>query len=395
MRLHRITIASIAFMTLLGPSTGARVQAQPRPAADAGAPQLPRRTPRLVSPEIAADRRVTVRLHAPDARKVLINYHDGKGHEAPMTRDDAGLWSATLGPLPPGLHEYYFVVDGLRMLDPNNGAVKAERAPRTSHMEIPGDPPLLSEWRDVPHGAVHLHHYRASASGRTHRLHVYTPPGYERDRAARYPVLALYHGFGDNDAGWVVNGRAALILDNLIATKAAAPMIVVMPDGHPIPPEGGAGEYPSWENCEATRQELLADVLPLVEARYRTKPGAANRAVAGLSMGGQHAINVGLTHPDRFAWVLAYSAGIRLRDELDARLKNAALLNKALRLFWIAIGKDDFLLERNREFVAQLRAAGVAHEFAETDGDHSWPVWRAYLGQTLPMLWKPRPPARR
>jgi enterochelin esterase-like enzyme len=347
----------------------------------------PRPPARIVSPEVAADRRVTFRLRAPRATEVQVRglfFQD----RVPLAKDAQGVWTATVGPVDPGLYEYNFSVDGRSMVDPGNPAIQPAIEPEVSILEVPGSPPLVTEAQDVPHGTVHLHHYRArSLEGRDRRVHVYTPPGYEAGRGGRLPVLYLLHGSGDNDATWSVYGRANFIFDNLLAQKKLKPMVVVMPDGHPLPrgvptPPGGR------DNTTAFMQELLTDVLPLVEGAYRVRTDAAGRAIAGLSMGGRQALTVGLNHPDRFAWVGAMSSSIPPEETLTPALAGAAAINKKLRWLWIACGKEDGLFKRNETFVALLAEKGIKHHWQATEGAHRWPVWRGYLAEIAPQLFK-------
>jgi enterochelin esterase-like enzyme len=383
---------------------GASAQASTSDAgSDAGPPTPGRkaaasRRPPLVSPEIAPDLRVTFRLRAPEATSVEVDcacaLARGKGaggSRVPLRRDAEGLWSVTIGPVDPGLYEYSFRVQGLRVIDPANPLVKPQRWPAVSILEVPGLPALPTELGAVPHGTLHVHVYHSATAGRARRLHVFTPPGYESGRGPRLPVLYLLHGYSDNDGAWSVHGRAHVMLENLLAAGQARPMIIVMPDGHPVPPERQSGavleDIP--ENSEVFVRELALEIVPFVDKLYRTRPEAGSRAVVGLSMGGHQALRAGLDHPDRFAWIGAFSAAAPAPGVFDSKR-----LNARLRWLWIACGKDDFLLEKNEAFVAALRAQGVKHEWRITEGDHSWPVWRRYLLEILPRLWKPDAPAR-
>jgi len=184
---------------------------------------------------VAPDRRVTFRLRAPNAKEVNVSGEWGGGPTA-MTRDENGAWSVTVGPLDANIYGYSFNLDGFQMLAPANPAIKPMRSPRTSILEVPGDPPRIHEYQDVLHGTVRVHEYRSKALGKRRGLYVYTPPGYDEDRVGRYPVLYLFHGSGDNEATWTTFGHAHVILDNLLAAGKAKPMIVVMPDGHAAPP---------------------------------------------------------------------------------------------------------------------------------------------------------------
>lgn len=339
----------------------------------------------VVSPEVGGDRRVTFRLRAPNAKQVTVA-GEWPGGPVPMTQDEQGVWSATVGPLEPDLYGYSFVVDDFRSLDPGNAWVKPSRSPTTSVVEVPGSPPRLSEWQDVPHGTVRSHQYLSRSLGRRRGLIVYTPPGYDAKPDDRYPVLYLLHGSGDNEATWTALGRAHLILDNLIAQRKSQPMVVVMPDGHAVAP--GSAEA-RGRNTEAFARDLLEDVIPFVEANYRTRPGPENRAVVGLSMGGGQSLTIGLNHPDLFAWVGGFSAAIGNPESTVATaLADPSATNSRLRLLWIACGKDDRLVENARQLSEVLKAKGIRHQFQATEGNHSWPVWRRYLPEFAGLLFR-------
>jgi enterochelin esterase family protein len=350
--------------------------------------QPPRRMgpPPVVSPEIGADRMVTFRLLAPGAREVGVSGQWAPGSTA-LTRGTNDVWSATVGPIDAGVYEYSLSVDGVGMIDPGNPAIKPMRQPRTSILQIAGNPPRLWDFQDVPHGTVHQHSYLAKSLNHPRELCVYTPPGYEGKSTRRYPLLVLQHGSGDNQATWVAHGRAHWILDNLIAQRRARPMIVLMLDGH-----GAALSADPDTRRNGTRvfeQELLQDALPLVEARYRVASGASHRAIAGLSMGGGQSLAVGLNHTDRFGWVAAFSAAPPEAGAIQTALADAKATNARLKLLWIACGKKDFLLKRNEDFVALLQGNSIRHQWRLTEGDHSWPVWRDYLAELAPLLFVP------
>lgn len=340
-----------------------------------------------MSPEVHADRTVTFRVRAPNATNVAVS-GEWPGAKS-LTNDAKGNWSVTFGPLAPELYGYSFSIDGFQTLDPGNPAVKPARQPRTSILEVPGNPPLLHEFNAaVPHGTMREHWYQSKSLAKRRSLHVYTPPGYDQSRKD-LPVMYLLHGNGDNDATWTALGRANVILDNLIAQKKAKPMIVVMTDGHAFVPAPG----PSATNAEnrgrsmkAFESDLLEDVMPFVESNYRTINKRASRAIIGLSMGGGQSLHIGLNHLDRFAWVGGMSAGTPETNSIAAVLADAKGTNKKLKLLWIAIGKDDFLLDRNKRLDEVLTAHGITHTFKVTDGNHSWPVWRKYLAEFTPML---------
>ena len=337
--------------------------------------------PPVISPEIHSDQRVTFRIHAPKATAVTVSGQFQKGAAA-MTKDAEGLWSVTVGPVASGVHEYSFNLDGVSMIDPANRAIKPMRAPRTSILEIPGNPPAIHDFQDVPHGKVSLHWYNSRSLGRRRSMQVYTPPGYDANATSRYPTLYLFHGSGDNEATWVAHGHAHWILDNLIAQRRAQPMIVVMLDGHAILPG------PSTErnaNITAFERDLLEDAMPLVKTNYRIRDGSTHHAIVGLSMGGGQSMNIGLKHPDRFAWVGGMSSSVR---ETIALAGDGAMLNQKLKLLWFACGKEDSLLKANQDLAAALTAKNVRHTYLETDGNHSWPVWRRYLADFVPLIFR-------
>lgn len=341
-----------------------------------------RKRPRpIISPTMEGDR-ITFLLREPSANEVLLTGQMVEGG-IPLERGEDDVWSVTLEDLEPGVYEYGFVVDGVRMLDPGNPSVKPSRNVRTSILCVEGENP--HDFLDVPHGTVHQHAYRSGPIDRFREMRVYTPPGYETGDES-YPLLVLQHGHSDTYAAWTTHGKAHWILDNLISGNQAEPMIIVMLDGHPIPESYGAAR--STENTEELRQDLVDEVLPMVEKLYRVGEGREQRAIAGLSMGGLHSLTIGLNELETFAWIGAFSAAIPERNAIESALESAENTNEQLNLFWIACGEDDFLLEENREFIETLEEAGIAHEWILTEGDHSWPVWRGYLADFVARLFR-------
>jgi enterochelin esterase family protein len=353
----------------------------------------PRPTPPVVSPEVSPDRKVTVRVRAPSAREVAVSGQFVKDRTL-LTRGADGLWTLTVGPVEPGLYEYSLFVDGFRTVDTANPVIKPTRVLGTSILEVPGTPPLLTEFQDVPHGALVVHQYRSRAlEGRTRRLHVYTPPDYEKKSGQKYPVLYLIHGSGDNDACWTQLGHAHQIFDNLIAQKKVRPMVVVMPDAHALPPQppspAGAGPSRGLDNLRAFERDLLQEVLPLVESRYRVKTDPQSRAIAGLSLGGSEALAVGLNHADKFAWVGSMSSA-GAPELLEPALANPAALDRKLKWLWLGCGKDDTgTFTRMSDLVKTLTEKKIKHTWFPTDGGHAWPVWRNHLIEIAPQLFNP------
>jgi enterochelin esterase-like enzyme len=339
----------------------------------------------LISPEIAGSA-VTFRLKAAKADAVMLRGQWNREQVA-MTKGDDGVWSLAVPEIKAGVWEYIFIVDGLTVIDPANPAMKPQRSPNTSILHLPGQPPKVWDFQDVPHGTVHQHAYQSKALGRQRSAFVYTPPGYEKDTASKYPLLVLQHGSGDRHETWTVHGKAHWILDNLIAAGKARPMIVLMIDGHPL------GQVPREmadkraESLKAFRRELLEDALPLVEELYRVSPEREQRAITGLSMGGWQSLSIGMTNLDRFAWIGSFSGAVD-ENEIKPALEDATGTNAKLKLLWIACGEKDFLLDRNNQLIATLKARGVNHEWHLTPGDHSWPVWREYLAEFAPKLFR-------
>ncbi len=338
----------------------------------------------IISPEVRADRTVTFRLRAPKATEVAVS-GEWPGGNKPMTKDAQGIWSVTVGPLEPNLYGYGILVEGVRMADPGNAAVKPMRSPTTSILDVPGDKPLPHDFTDVPHGTVHAHAYWSKSLEKKRNLCVYTPPGYEKSDKV-FPVLYLLHGSGDNESTWTALGRAHYILDNLLAAGKVKPMVVVMTDGHAafakVDPNRPKDRVPFTA-------DFLEDVMPFAEANYRIETKPAGRAIAGLSMGGGQSLTIGLNHPELFGWVGAFSAAVGQPETAFAKpLADPAATNKALKLLWIACGKDDGLLTRNKTFADLLEKKGIQHQYLATEGNHSWPVWRKYLVDFAPLLFQ-------
>lgn len=339
------------------------------------------------SPEVHDDRSVTFRLNAREAQKVVANV---SGQTVELARGDGGVWEGRSAPLSAGIHDYSFSVDGTMMIDPSNRAVK-KWLTLGSMVEIPGDPPLLTELQNVPHGVVHRMMYHSQATGTSRPVMVYTPPDYEPGEEIRYPLILLLHGFGDDETAWTEVGRAHFIADNLIAAGELLPCIIAMPYGHPVPvPYGQRPDDYFRSNNQLYERDLMQDLLPFLESKFPVRQDAAGRSIAGLSMGGGHALDTGLRNVSHFSCIGAFSAATpQLSDEdLTASyqsLKGPNPAANALKHLWIPIGETDFLLDRNEKFVAQLQAAGVRHEYTKTPGGHEWKVWREYLPRFLKM----------
>jgi enterochelin esterase family protein len=385
--LRRVVVAIAAAAILSGPAS-----AQP-PAAPA--PQAPQ----VTSPEVSADRGITFRIYAPQAQAVRLNGSDIPGNrQSPLTKGENGVWEVTLGPVPAGAYRYHFNVDGVATIDPRNPATSESNTNTWSLVYVPGAD--LMDTKQVPHGAIAEVTYFSTALERFRRMHVYTPPGYEQGRT-RYPVFYLLHGAGDSDDAWTTVGRAGFILDNLIAAGKARPMIVAMPAGHTSAVRG-----------PNSRQEFIddfvTDLMPHVEKTYRVIPDRANRAIAGLSMGGDQSLRIAVPHLEKFGAIGVFSSGVigafgpsrggtapastgpSFEDEHRAALDNAAS-KKGLKLLWFATGVDDFLLKTTHGTVEMFKKHGFNPVYRETDGGHTWLKWRDYLIEFTPLLFQPAP----
>lgn len=337
-------------------------------------------------PQIAADRTVTFRVKAPGAKSVEIGGQFARDR-VKLVSADSNDWSATTGPLEPGVYEYSVFIDGRGTIDRGNPAIKPQREPQSSILHIPATPPAPWDWQDVPHGTVHQHGYLSKALGRPRELSVYTPPGYEAGTTNRYPLLVLQHGSGDGHLTWVAHGKAHWILDHLIAAGKAKPFVVLMIDGHPLGMVGrDATPGRRTEALQAFQRELFEDALPLVESIYRVETAPAHRAIAGLSMGGNQSLVTGLNHPDRFAWVAGMSSAIRDTSLIEKFVADPAAANGKFKLVWIGCGSEDFLIKENRTLDAMLTEKNIRHTYRETGGGHAWPIWRGYLAELAPLL---------
>lgn len=350
---------------------------------------LAQQAPRLVSPEVSAKREVTFRFRSPNAKEVLLSREGAT--RVPMTRDEAGVWSVTVGPLEPDYYGYSFIADGVAYIDPVNGLMKPNILSPQSMVLVPGETPLIWETRNVPRGVVHHHFYKSGVIGDNRDYYVYLPPSY--DGKKKLPVLYLLHGFSDDASGWTSVGQAHVILDNLLAEGKMDPTIVVMTLGYGAPEilrSTSATRPPDVQrrNREAYRDALFNEVIPAVEKTYKVDARREKRAIAGLSMGGGQTLFIGLNHLDRFAYIGAFSSGIGSDNPAQLWPTLDASASAKIRKFWIACGKDDFLIEPNRKFHAWLNEKGVKHDWVETEGAHTWLVWRRYLAQFAPMLWK-------
>lgn len=339
-------------------------------------------------PRIASDRRVTFRLKAPNAQQVRLEGGTGLTPQAiDLVRDDAGNWSVTTPPAVPGFHYYWFTVDGLRVNDLASYAWFGWGR-ETSGIEIP-EPGVdfYSLQQNISHGEVRERWYFSRITGKWRRVHVYTPPDYDQRSRSRYPVLYLQHGAGENERGWVEQGRAGVILDNLIARKHARPMILVVDTGYATfaaPPPPGTLTNRSVATA-AFDEVMLRETIPFIDANYRTRPDRRHRGMAGLSMGSAQTLNLTLRHLDQFAWIGGMSGpprqGFDVSTAYDGVFLDAKSFNRKVRLLWLGAGTEEKSIHAATLAMHEaLQRAGVRSVFYSSPGtDHEWQTWRRSL----------------
>jgi enterochelin esterase-like enzyme len=349
--------------------------------------------PRAEYPRIHADGRVSFRLKAPDAKKVQVQPGGsdnglGKGPYA-MERGPDGTWTVTTPPVVPGFHYYWLLVDGVAVNDPGSETFFGYGRP-TSGVEVPEQGVDFYDARDVPHGEVRALWYHSKFTGKPRRAFVYTPPGYDGAAATRYPVLYLQHGAGEDERGWTTQGRANFILDNLIALKRARPMLVVMDNGY----ADRIGQPARMFDFRGFEEVLTGELIPKVDATYRTLADRDHRALAGLSMGGMQALQIGLTHLELFSFIGSFSgpplSGFNLTASYGGVFRDAEAFNKKVRLLWLGAGTGEQRFAASVQAVhGALAKAGVQHVVFESPGTaHEWQTWRRSLNDFAPRLFR-------
>ena len=387
--------------------------------------------PQVISPEILTDHKVTFRLLAPNAEEVLLNGNWDDGQNIKMTKGAQDIWSVTVGPLGEQLWGYSFSVDGLKVMDPNNGEYQRDGRRYDNLLMISGPGSDLWDFKpDIAHGTMHAMWYHSDILKQAERrLYVYTPPGYESSTAA-YPVLYLLHGGGGDEDAWTTMGRANVIMDNIIAKGLAKPMLVVMPNGNatqtvsqgyaygPTPPNqsvrapapppvqaeeglGGRRRAAPEQSAEEAREQmrrrmrvyegsyphsLVEEIIPFIEKNFRVKANRDDRAIAGLSMGGGHTTMATNNNPGVFGWIGVFSAGGQDTEEYVNTLKkvNAG----GVHHYWIGAGTTDMALEGSKTLYAAAGKAGLNTSFHTSPGAHFWFIWREFLGDFGSLLFK-------
>jgi len=361
-------------------------------------------------PRVDGAGRVEVRIKAPDAAKVRLNFWSGPKVE--MTKQPDGFWSVTTPPLVPGLHYYTLIIDGAEVSDPGSHAFFGG-GKHASAVEVPGPGSAYYSIRDVPHGQVREVWYSSKVTGTWCPALVYLSPGYDEQTKTRYPVLYLQHGGGEDETGWIRQGRANFILDNLIAAGSCKPMIVVMAYGYarragqPAPdltgkPFGSPEMMKAMQDMAvAFEDDVTQALIPFVDGAFRTVPDRDHRAMAGLSMGGMQTFQVTLNHLDLFSHIGGFSGAagplvlgdqkLDPRTAYDGVFSDPPAFAKKVHLLWLGVGTEE--PERMRAGIRRLHAslteAGSRHVYYESPGtDHEWQTWRRDLEDFAPRLFR-------
>jgi enterochelin esterase-like enzyme len=345
-------------------------------------------------PCILPDLKVVFRVNAPAAGKVQIDL--GKLYD--MQKDEKGIWTVTTDPMVPGFHYYSLVIDRVRVADPASESFYGTGR-MSSAIDIPEEGLDFYTIKNVPHGDIRSKSYFSKVTGTWRKLNIYTPAGYDKDITISYPVLYIQHGGGEDESGWAVQGKTNIILNNLIAEGKAVPMLVIIPNDNVKKPGQTAFGY-NDEAMEVFKEEIFENVIPFIESNYRTKPGAANKAIAGLSMGGGQAFYTGLRNVDMFANVGVFSTGlfggigrqpaVAFDPEtiVPGILTNSELFNKKLKVFYISVGEQDPRIEPTKKLIETFKSKGLKVEFASFPGSHEWQVWRKSLNDFAQKLFK-------
>ena len=401
MKTHFLTIAAILLLSSVTINVIAQENAKKTVTQPVARPAF--KMPVVIkSAEILPDNSVIFRLLSKDAGTIAVSgdWMPGFGTSVPMVKNDTNLWSLTVGPLKPELYSYTFLIDGVRVIDPNNPQVKRDGSRNESMFMIPGAESDLYTVKNVPHGTLTKVWYESPTLKLTRRMYVYTPAGYE-DNQVKYPVFYLLHGGGGDEDAWTTLGRTCQIVDNLISQGKAKPMIVVMPNGNP----GQAAAFTDAPVVQAVsapydmgmglfEESMVKDIIPYVESHYRVIADRDNRALAGLSMGGMQTLTLTGNYPYMFGYIGVMSMGLvdvstmGLKPDPDQDTKFEALKNSGYKLYWVGVGKDDFLYKSVQSLRTSLDKHGLKYTYRESTGGHSWANWRIYLSEFAPQLFR-------
>ena len=345
---------------------------------------------------------MTFNFYDPSAQAVSVNgdFEEIRSKRLDMTKQENGVWTVTTAPLAPELYSYSLTVDGQRFVDPANSYVNRDISTLSNIFIVSktnDDKGHLYSVNNVPHGMLSRVWYDSPTLGQQRRMTVYLPPQY--DGKKRFPVMYLLHGHGGDETAWGDLGRTSQIMDNLIAEGKCVPMIVVMPNGNPTcnaapgwwhegmyTPDGNAFNQ---RGAKATMEESFMDIVNYVDTHYQTIAQRSARAVTGLSMGGGHTFGISRLYPETFDYYGLQSAACRMpRDRAEFDKQMSKLFSSKPKLYWIAIGKDDFLMQMNTELRQYLDGKGYKYEYYENDGGHIWRNWRIYLTMFAQKIFK-------
>jgi enterochelin esterase-like enzyme len=420
------SVVNFAFVALILLSTSLML-AQTRPNAVPVAP-------RLKSPEISSDYQVTFRLFAPKAATVTLNGSWLGATNLPMTRDETGIWSTTIGPMTSQMYGYWYLVDGVHALDPSNSETERDGSRYNSMLMVSGRESALWDFKDEPHGTVEQIWYPSpTLHMERRRMYVYLPPSYEQEKTKKFPVLYLLHGAGGDEDAWTTMGRATVIMDNLIASGKATPMIVVMPNGNatqsvsqgygygptpsltqvtapapnpalaaptapgppgataaagaPTDPNTSRPQRPPAPYAGSYAESLVKDVIPFVERTYRVYTDKPHRAIAGLSMGGGQTVTITNNNPKLFEYIGVFSAGGRVGDpEFEAQLDE--IQRDKVKLYWTGAGDIDMARSGTVALSNELKQKGFPVSYKEIPGRHYWFLWRDFLADYASQIFK-------
>jgi enterochelin esterase family protein len=400
-KLNLKNLAALIFVYLISFPFTTQLFAQQDTAQRPAARPVFRMPAAIVSPEIFSDNKVIFRLLAKEATKVAVSgdWMPGFFTSEPMVKNDTGLWTLTAGPLKPELYSYTFIINGVRVLDPNNPQVKRDGSRNESMFLIPGTESDLYFLKDVQHGSLIKVWYNSPVLKLTRRMYVYTPAGYEKGKT-KYPVFYLLHGGGGDEDAWTTLGRTCQIMDNLIAQGKTKSMIVVMPNGNPgqaaasvdVPVKTAATFADMGRGL--FEESLIKDIIPYIESHYRVITNQNNRALAGLSMGGMQTLTLTGNYPTMFGYIGVMSMGLvdatsmGLKPDPNQDAKFEALKNSGYKLYWVGVGKDDFLYKPALNLKAALDKHNFKYTWRESTGGHTWANWRIYLSEFAPLLFK-------
>jgi enterochelin esterase-like enzyme len=336
-------------------------------------------------PQILADKKVIFKTKAPLATKVQVDL----GRKYDMKKEADGNWTVTTDTISQGFHYYSLIVDGVTVADPASQTFYG-MGRMASGIEIPSAYGNYYALRDIPHGDIRIKKYYSKVTNSWRQIYIYTPPGYDLNPNETYPTLYILHGGGEDESGWSKQGKTDLILDNLIASKKVAPMLVVMPDANMNVPGFDESGLKKFE------QELSTMIIPMVEKNYRIKTDANNRALAGLSMGGIHTLYTGIKHSDLFSYLGVFSSGWIVpnqneiaNNQYNFLKENTYQINNRIKQFWISMGgKEDIAYKNCQAMLSKFDEMKIKYTYSEYPGGHTWPVWRNNLYNFAQVLFR-------